>query len=75
MPKGADKTNFYRHDQNWTNRMILVDSLQVMPSLTEREGLRGNVQCILFRSAAWDHLQPDFSMDYDEMERQVRTAR
>lgn len=55
--------------------MILVDSLQVMPSLTEREGLRGNVQCILFRSAAWDHLQPDFSMDYDEMERQVRTAR
>ncbi len=24
-PKGADKTEFYQHDQNWTNRMILGD--------------------------------------------------
>ena len=45
-PKGADKTEFYQHDQNWTNRMILGDSLQVMASLAEREGLRGKVQCI-----------------------------
>lgn len=43
---GADKTDFYQHDQNWTNRMILGDSLQVMASLSEREGLRGKVQCI-----------------------------
>ena len=43
---GADKTDFYEHDQNWTNRMILGDSLQVMASLAEREGLRGKVQCI-----------------------------
>lgn len=48
IPKGADKTEFYRHDQNWTNRMILGDSLQVMASLAEREGLRGQVQCIYF---------------------------
>ncbi len=48
IPKGADKTEFYQHDQNWTNRMILGDSLQVMASLAEREGLRGNVQCIYF---------------------------
>src|SRR5262249_22154355 len=34
------------HDQNWSNRMILGDSLQVMASLAEREGLRGKVQCI-----------------------------
>ena len=34
-------------DQNWTNR-ILGDSLQVMASLAEREGLRGKVQCIYF---------------------------
>ena len=40
------KTEFYRHDANWSNRMILGDSLQVMASLAEREGLRGNVQCI-----------------------------
>jgi adenine-specific DNA-methyltransferase len=48
IPKGADKTEFYTHDQNWTNRMILGDSLQVMASLAEREGLRGKVQCIYF---------------------------
>ena len=46
IPKGADKTEFYAHDQNWSNRMILGDSLQVMASLAEREGLRGKVQCI-----------------------------
>lgn len=46
IPDGADKTDFYQHDQNWTNRMILGDSLQVMASLSEREGLRGKVQCI-----------------------------
>ncbi len=48
IPKGVDKTEFYQHDQNWTNRMILGDSLQVMASLAEREGLRGKVQCIYF---------------------------
>src|SRR3984893_17162975 len=46
VPKGVDKTEFYQHDQNWSNRMILGDSLQVMASLAEREGLRGKVQCI-----------------------------
>ena len=48
IPKEADKTEFYQHDQNWSNRMILGDSLQVMASLAEREGLRGQVQCIYF---------------------------
>ena len=42
------KTEFYKHDQNWQNRMILGDSLQVMASLAEREGLHGQVQCIYF---------------------------
>ena len=46
IPEGVDRTEFYRHDQNWSNRMILGDSLQVMASLAEREGLRGKVQCI-----------------------------
>jgi adenine-specific DNA-methyltransferase len=46
MPEGVDKTEFYQHEQNWSNRMILGDSLQVMASLAEREGLRGKVQCI-----------------------------
>ena len=48
IPQCVDKTEFYQHDQNWTNRMILGDSLQVMASLAEREGLRGKVQCIYF---------------------------
>jgi len=37
-----------KHDAHWANRMILGDSLQVMASLAEREGLRGQVQCIYF---------------------------
>ena len=40
------RTEFYQHDANWTNRMILGDSLQVMASLSERERLRGQVQCV-----------------------------
>ncbi len=46
IPDTDAKTEFYQHDSNWTNRMILGDSLQVMASLAEREGLRGQVQCI-----------------------------
>ena len=46
LPSEAAATEFYQHDANWSNRMILGDSLQVMASLAEREGLRGKVQCI-----------------------------
>jgi len=46
VPDEGAKTEFYQHDANWTNRMILGDSLAVMASLAEREGLRGKVQCI-----------------------------
>lgn len=38
--------DFYRHEQNWSNRMILGDSLLVMTSLAEKEGLKGKVQMI-----------------------------
>jgi adenine-specific DNA-methyltransferase len=48
LPDNAAKTEFYQHDAHWANRMILGDSLQVMASLAEREGLRGKVQCIYF---------------------------
>lgn len=41
-----DSVDFYRHEANWANRMILGDSLQVMASLAERESLRGQVQMI-----------------------------
>ena len=46
LPSEAARTEFYQHDAHWSNRMILGDSLQVMASLAEREGLRGKVQCI-----------------------------
>ena len=48
IPEGANRMDFYTYDQNWTNRMILGDSLQVMASLAEKEDLRGKVQCIYF---------------------------
>ena len=41
-----DLIDFYQHDQNWSNRMILGDSLLVMTSLAEKEGLKGKVQMI-----------------------------
>ena len=40
------RSDYYNHEQNWSNRMILGDSLQVMASLTSREGMQGRVQCI-----------------------------
>ncbi len=48
LPNADAQTEFYQHDQHWSNRMILGDSLQAMASLAEREGLRGQVQCIYF---------------------------
>ena len=48
LPNADAKTEFYQHDSHWANRMILGDSLAVMASLAEREGLRGKVQCIYF---------------------------
>lgn len=49
LPAGwkEDATSSYYHDEgHWQNRMILGDSLLVMASLAEREGLRGKLQCI-----------------------------
>ncbi|MGB8414438.1 MAG: site-specific DNA-methyltransferase [Candidatus Binatus sp.] len=42
----AQKIDFYHHEQNWANRMVLGDSLLVMTSLAEKEGLKGKVQSI-----------------------------
>ena len=42
------KVDFYHHDHHWSNRMILGDSLLVMTSLAEKEGLKGKVQTIYF---------------------------
>jgi len=43
---GFEAVEYYKHEANWSNRMILGDSLQVMASLAEKENLRGKVQMI-----------------------------
>ena len=42
----AQAVRFYQHDVDWANRLILGDSLQVMASLAQREGVAGKVQMI-----------------------------
>lgn len=42
------KIEFYQHEQNWANRMILGDSLLVLASLAEKEGLKNRVQTVFF---------------------------
>jgi adenine-specific DNA-methyltransferase len=51
-----DLVDFYRHQANWSNRMILGDSLNVMASLAQREALRGKVQMV--------YLDPPYGIDF-----------
>jgi len=47
LPEDFDKrVDFYHYEGNWQNRMILGDSLLVMTSLAEKEGLKGKMQMI-----------------------------
>jgi len=47
LPEEFDeRVNFYHHDGHWSNRMVLGDSLLVMTSLAEKEGMKGKVQTI-----------------------------
>ena len=50
------KIDFYHHEQNWSNRLILGDSLLVMTSLAEKEGLKGKVQAI--------YLDPPYGINF-----------
>ncbi len=50
------KVEFYQHDQHWANRMILGNSLQVMTSLAEKEGLKGKVQMV--------YIDPPYGIKY-----------
>ena len=47
---------YYKHDEAWTNRLILGDSLQVMTSLAKRENLAGKVQMI--------YIDPPYGINY-----------
>ena len=48
--------DFYQHDKNWSNRLIAGDSLLVMNSLLEKEGMAGKVQCI--------YIDPPYGIKY-----------
>ena len=47
---------FYKHEQNWSNRLIAGDSLLVMNSLLEKEGMEGKVQMI--------YIDPPYGISY-----------
>ncbi len=51
-----EAAKFYQHDIDWTNRLILGDSLQVMSSLAHRESLVGKVQMI--------YIDPPYGINY-----------
>ena len=51
-----EAVQFYQHDVDWTNRLILGDSLTVMNSLAQREDLAGKVQMI--------YIDPPYGIKY-----------
>ena len=67
LPNESARTEFYQHEGKWQNRMILGDSLQVMASLAEREGLRGKVQCI--------YLDPPYGIKFNSNFQWTTTSR
>ncbi len=55
-PPLRDAIEFYKHKHNWSNRLIAGDSLLVMNSLIEKEGLAGHVQMI--------YIDPPYGIKY-----------
>jgi adenine-specific DNA-methyltransferase len=55
--KFEELVEFYQHEQRWSNRMILGDSLLAMTSLAEKEGLKGKVQMI--------YLDPPYGISFN----------
>ena len=55
-PPLRNAIEFYKHDQNWSNRLIAGDSLLVMNSLLEKEGMEGKVQMI--------YMDPPYGIKY-----------
>lgn len=55
-PPLRDAIDFYKHDHEWSNRLIAGDSLLVMNSLLEKEGLAGQVQMV--------YIDPPYGIEY-----------
>ena len=56
MRRRRESIEFYQHGVNWTNRMIAGDSLVVMNSLLEKEGMAGQVQMV--------YIDPPYGIKY-----------
>lgn len=55
-PPIRDAIDFYRHSHGWSNRLVAGDSLLVMNSLLEKEGMAGKVQMV--------YLDPPYGIKY-----------
>lgn len=55
-PPLRDAVDFYRHPHRWSNRLVAGDSLLVMNSLLEKEGMAGKVQMI--------YMDPPYGIEY-----------
>ena len=75
LPNLDASTEFYQHDQNWSNRMILGDSLQVMASLAEARGFARQGSVHLHRSSVRDQIQLQFPMVHYKPRRAGRQCR
>lgn len=56
MRRRRESIEFYQHGVNWTNRMIAGDSLVIMNSLLEKEGMAGQVQML--------YIDPPYGIKY-----------
>ncbi len=56
-PPLSKAIDFYKHEQDWTNRLIAGDSLLVMNSLLNKEGMAGKVQMI--------YIDPPYGIKYN----------
>ena len=56
MRRCRESIEFYQHGVNWTNRMIAGDSLVIMNSLLEKEGMAGQVQMV--------YIDPPYGIKY-----------
>lgn len=55
-PPLREAIHFYKHSQNWSNRLVAGDSLLVMNSLLQKEGMAGKVQMI--------YIDPPYGVEY-----------
>lgn len=56
MRRRRESIEFYQHGVNWTNRMIAGDSLVIMNSLLEKEGMAGQIQMV--------YIDPPYGIKY-----------